>query len=261
MNRVQDIHIGDVSLKNQYVNKFLNGDYNDAFNILNNTQLNDKKMIAEVFNTLSGKLTTLENNFYVNVTDFLANCLTNIQEIIDNLIFLGQWDSTTTYEKYNFVVYNNEIYMYIADTPASDTPPMASGPISLIIDMAVLSSDNPNNGVIIQGGTLGSGNILSTTDLYIEGPWVKLEIRGATGSPGIGATYVGQWHSNFSWNMYDIVYYNDALWVATDDNYNTQPYDGSTDWEVLFHVKRARIEDVNDVSTPYTGIIVFETIT
>lgn len=260
MNRVQDIHIGDVNLKNQYVNRFLNGNYNDAFSILNNNQLNNKKLIADVVNTLSGKLTTLENNFYTNVTDFLANCLIDIQDFIDNLIYLGPWDSQTIYEKYNLVLYNNDVYMYISDTPSIETPPMASGPVSLIIDIAVTPSDSLNNGVVIQGGTLNTGNILSTSNLYVEGPWVKLEIRGATGAPGIGTTYIGQWNNIITYYQYNVVHYNDALWVAKATNSNVTPVSG-TYWSRMFNVKRAKIENQSDVSTPYTGLIVFETIT
>ena len=36
MKRVQDIYILDSNLKSQYVNDFLNENYNDAFNLINN---------------------------------------------------------------------------------------------------------------------------------------------------------------------------------------------------------------------------------
>ena len=36
MERVQDIFISDDNLKSQYVNNFLNENYNEAFNLINN---------------------------------------------------------------------------------------------------------------------------------------------------------------------------------------------------------------------------------
>ena len=56
------------------------------------------------------------------------------------------------------------------------------------------------------------------------------------------------------------MHYNNALWVAKATNSNVTPVSG-TYWSLMFNVKRAKIENQNDVSTPYTGLIVFETIT
>ena len=259
MNRVQDIHISDKELKSQYINSFINEDFNLAFNLLLNPSVQNKKFTKDLINSLSTKLLNLENFYFVNVPNFLNNELINFQEIVDNFIFLGEWNSSTVYQSYNSVVYNNNIYMYIGDESTVGIPPNYSGNVTLIIDTFVESSNDEDIGVIIQGGVIDSQGILSTDNLYIDNNWILLDITGAKGADGIGIIYKGNWDSTFSYDLYDAVFYNDSFYVCRQLNQNIVPTN-NTYWSQVFTVKRTKIEDFSSVNNPYNGLICLETI-
>ena len=61
MERVQDIFISDDNLKSQYVNNFLNENYNEAFNLINNNNFKTKRITTDFFENISSKLYDLEN--------------------------------------------------------------------------------------------------------------------------------------------------------------------------------------------------------
>ena len=105
MKRVQDISISDSNLKSQYVNDFLNENYNEAFNLINNNNFETKRITFDFFEELSSKLYNLENFYFQNVPEFLSDKLEEIQYFINNLIFLGEWNSSRVYKAYNLVFY------------------------------------------------------------------------------------------------------------------------------------------------------------
>jgi len=259
MKRVQDISISDSNLKSQYVNDFLNENYNEAFNLINNDNFETKKITYDFFEELSSKLYNLENLYFQNVPYFLAEKLNDIQYVINNLIFLGEWNSTTVYRAYNLVSWNNTIYMYVDENPSSGFVPSAGGSVSLIIDTIVDSNSYGNNGLIIEGGTINNQGILSTNNLFIDTPWLRLDIRGAKGAMGIGINYIGNWNSSLSYNQYDAVFYNNSLWTCKVVNQNIVPQNG-TYWNEVFKVYKAKIEDYSSVNNPYNGLICFEII-
>ena len=120
---VQDIHINDLPLKEQLVELFNAGDYQGALNILSNSQLSDRKMTADVYNTIAQVISTLENNYYNNVEDYLSTLLIGYLRLIDEVKNTGDYEATKEYKKYNFVYYNNLVYMYISDSPSSGKLP------------------------------------------------------------------------------------------------------------------------------------------
>ena len=126
MKRVQDIFISYNNLKSQYVDNFLNENYNEAFNLINNNNLKTKRITIDFFNEISSKLYNMEDLYFQNIPEFLSDKLDNIQYFIDNLIFLGEWDADTVYKAYNLVIYDNSIYMYIDENPSSGYLPTAS---------------------------------------------------------------------------------------------------------------------------------------
>lgn len=191
MNRCQDISISDASLKAEFITKFFNGDYIDAFTIIsNNPQLNTKAFVADTINQIATILLSLENNFQNGVIDYLAQQYSNFQNIIDNYNLRGNWSASTTYQIYNFVTYNNIDYLYINLIPSS-------------------------------------GNLPTNTEY-----WVEVNIQGEKGAPGLGVNLQYNWSATTPYNALDVVYYNNALWVARVDNINKIP--GSTEeWETL----------------------------
>lgn len=124
MARVQDIQISDNSLKAQFINKFISGDYNGAFAIVdNNPQLVSKAFVAEVVNNIVNLLLGLENNYFTNVPNYLSDLTITFQDLIDEFKNSETWSSSITYQRYNFVFYNNEVYMYINETATSGNLP------------------------------------------------------------------------------------------------------------------------------------------
>lgn len=220
MKRVQDIFISDNNLKSQYVDNFLNENYNEAFNLINNNNLKTKRITVDFFNEISSKLYNMEDLYFQNIPEFLSDKLDNIQYFIDNLVFLGEWNVDTVYKAYNLVIYDNSIYMYIDENPSSDYLPTTGG---------------------------------------ADSPWLKLEIRGEKGEMGIGINYRGNWNSSFSYNRYDAVFYNNSLWACKTINQNTIPQDG-TYWDEVFKVHKAQIEEFSSITNTYNGLICFEII-
>ena len=125
MNRVQDISINDASLKAEFITRFFNGEYSSAFNIISaNPQLNSKAFLANVMNEIANMLDLLQNNFQNEVINYLSTQLSNFQNIIDNYISKQEWDSTVIYQIYNFVTYNDIVYLYINPTPSFGNSPI-----------------------------------------------------------------------------------------------------------------------------------------
>lgn len=182
MKRVQDIHISDSSLISEYINNFLSGNYNEAFNLLeNNSQLENKQVIASLMNTISDLLLNHQNLIYDNINGVLSSDLSIFQNVINNYKYIGEYTSSIVYRIYNYVTYNEKYYMYI--------------------------------------NKIASSNHLPTNTNY----WVEIDLKGEQGAPGLGLTFQYDWKSNFNYRKYDVVYYENCLWVAFKDNYNVVP--------------------------------------
>ena len=120
VERYQDINISDNIFKNEYSARYINNQYSSAYNILdNNRQLNSKKFVAEVINTISDILYSLEEDYYSNTNDYFDNLTGDLQDVIDNYKYIGDWNNFTVYRKYNIVTYSDKYYMYINETPSS----------------------------------------------------------------------------------------------------------------------------------------------
>lgn len=116
MKKYQDIHNTDLSLKTQFAQNWLNGDYTTAFNILqNNPQLDSKAFVASCFSNIVDALNILEGYFYNGVTQEMQLLFTEYTEGINQFVNRRQWDSTEDYKVGNFVVYSDEIYLCIQD--------------------------------------------------------------------------------------------------------------------------------------------------
>lgn len=121
---VQDIQIPDVNLQQQYQQYFQNGQYSDALSLLTNnaTQLQGKAFIANLINTISAGISELENKYYTGVPLFLSSLSSQYFLLINNFLNKGTWNAATEYQPYNFVVYNNDIYMCIGKPPVGTLP-------------------------------------------------------------------------------------------------------------------------------------------
>ena len=59
---IQEIHLSDKTLRNNFIEYWNNGQYSECISILQNAQLNNKKTIASVFNNITSGIVNLENN-------------------------------------------------------------------------------------------------------------------------------------------------------------------------------------------------------
>lgn len=124
MARVQDIQISDASLKAQYISYFLEGDYSAMLNLIaNNPQLDYKAFVANIMNDVATILSTLQSNYQTNVPDYLAVLTTEFDTRVGQFKDFDEWDSSVEYSLYNFVDYNNDIYMYINETASVGNAP------------------------------------------------------------------------------------------------------------------------------------------
>lgn len=58
---IEEIHLSDETLRESYISNWENS-FSTAESILSNSQLNNKKMVAEVFNDITTDVLALENN-------------------------------------------------------------------------------------------------------------------------------------------------------------------------------------------------------
>lgn len=122
--RYQDIQIPDVPLRQQFQRHFEAGQYYEASTLLLNNadQLNGKVFNANTINILINGILILENYYNDGVTLFLSNLTNEYQIMINNFIRRGTWLDSIQYTPYNFVVYNNNIYMCIQEPPIGTLP-------------------------------------------------------------------------------------------------------------------------------------------
>lgn len=121
--RLQDINLEDAILKQEYYNLMFNGNIDSARQILaDNQQLSTKVINAENLNILIDNILELEGLYHTNVTDFLANELSEFQINIDELVYMKNFNSSEQYVINNFVLYNEEVYYCYEQAPIGTLP-------------------------------------------------------------------------------------------------------------------------------------------
>ena len=120
----QDIQIPDVSIRNGFKSLMAEGQYSQALDLLqqNLPELEGKAYLAELLNRLSINIGVLQDNYFVEVEEYLSGLLSDYNALINNFITKGTWSSQVEYTIYNFVVYNNSIYMCIQNPPVGTEP-------------------------------------------------------------------------------------------------------------------------------------------
>lgn len=114
MIRYQDIQIPDKELRDRFVSYILSGDYQAAFDIIeDNPNLDYKAFVAQVINENAEMMHDMETDIDDGVNGYLASLSANFNELINQFLNKRNWSNTVTYELYNFVIYNNSVYMYI----------------------------------------------------------------------------------------------------------------------------------------------------
>lgn len=123
IRRLENININEVTLKQKYYDSFINGNIEQAHQLINdNPELKFKVLNAENLNKIIEHILQLENNYFNEVEDVLESHLNKYQIDINDLIYLRNYNSNTQYEINNFVSYNDEIY-YCFERPPIGTLP------------------------------------------------------------------------------------------------------------------------------------------
>lgn len=119
----EDIHLSDTQLYALFRQYYKNGNYQEALNILTqNPQLDLKAITADNLNELSESVYGMENVYYVEVEQYLANLFQSMQIDVNNLSNQNQYNSTKQYYENNFVYYDNEVYFCIKEPPIGTLP-------------------------------------------------------------------------------------------------------------------------------------------
>ena len=188
-----------------------------SFLINNSNQLSGKSFISDLINILSSNILSLENYYYDNVPIFLSDLASQYFNLINNFISKGTWINTNIYVPFNFVIYNDNIYMCIQQT---------------------------------------NENTLITDTQY----WVELNLLGNKGAPGMDVNMRYYWNNNNTYNVNDLVVYDNNIYVALEQNSNVIPGTNLDVWGIFITTTPGKINVGNTApENPVDNEIWFET--
>lgn len=119
----QDLALKNENLRQQFMQYFKEGYYSQALALItNNADIDSETVRPEVFNMINTSLTYLQNLYYNSVEVVLSEDEQQFQYMINNFINKKEFSATEVYVPYNFVVYNEQIYMCIKATTAGILP-------------------------------------------------------------------------------------------------------------------------------------------
>ena len=120
----QDIQIPDVAIRQQFNQYMINGQYTAAISLLstNEQQLQGKAFVADTVIKIINGIINLQDRFNTGVNIYLSNLASQYMMMINNLNKKGQWNPLVQYVPYNFVIYQDDIYMAIQTVPIGTLP-------------------------------------------------------------------------------------------------------------------------------------------
>ena len=114
--KYQDIQVNDIALQSQFAAYWMQGNYTEALNLLeNNGQLDSKAFVAEVMLKIGQSLAIIESYYARDFENALNLDLTLFNASINEFRNRKQWDSAIAYKIGNAVEYNNNAYVCIQD--------------------------------------------------------------------------------------------------------------------------------------------------
>lgn len=194
INLMDDMHLSNQSSFLAYYQAMAANNIDEANSILeDNPDLADEIMNSENINELLSELYNRELEPKEDIDYFLDDELETFQTMINNTNNVGEWNSTTQYYSHNLVYYNDKGYFCYSTT----NPPIGT---------------------------------LPTDTNY----WLEFDIKGLTGYGGLSnLNYVGIWSSTQSYNMGDMVFYQNKLWYANSANTNYPPNLNHYPWSLI----------------------------
>lgn len=200
IQKPQDIHQSDKQQMIDYINYIEDENYKGMIDVIYNSDGSEK-------DNLIGKCVVKDfyNSFidaFIQEEDYNQNgVLDTLQKHINNYnIYINRIKVMGTYDKTKQYYENNVVYY------------------------------NNDAYFVISKPTVG---ILPTNTNY----FIKLGLRGDKGVTSIGTTNCMVWKSNITYEQYNMVEYNDALYVSKSSNTNKIPSDNLDVWSLAIDYK------------------------
>jgi hypothetical protein len=136
--------------------------------------LRNKIILEDDFNKLQEAMAGMQTYLKTNIADYLIQKQTEWSAIIGQFMPMGNYNNTSTYKKWNVVMYNYESYVSKQDNNLNHAP---------------------------------TGN---TSDMW----WAKLATRGERGLPGMNLVYMSDYNNATSYSVSHAVKYNNKIYYC-----------------------------------------------
>ncbi len=172
--KYQDIQVNDIALQSQFAAYWMQGNYTEALNLLeNNGQLDSKAFVAEVMLKIGQSLAIIESYYARDFENALNLDLTLFNASINEFRNRKQWDSAIAYKIGNAVEYNNNAYVCIQD----NTNQLPTN-VNYWVELIGLQGDKGIPGIDVSyRGQWLSSQTYNKNDIVIYGDylWVSLQ--------------------------------------------------------------------------------------
>lgn len=188
--------IGDANAVNGYQKAMRDGNYPLAQQYFNQiTNGASKIMDAEKINTLMQTCIAIQRFYESDIEPYLESKQTEWEQSVNTFNYLGDYSSSISYRKNNFVTstINNypQLFLCIANATA--------------------------------------GTPITNTNY-----WRPLTLRGEQGVSGASLSFRYTWDATQTYYTQDVVVYNNVIWVAKQQSYNQTPSNSSAYWDFLY---------------------------
>ena len=185
----------DGPLIQQYIAAMNAGNQTLANQILTQISSASQKIItATDLNTMTQAIQAVERFYLTDIQPYIQNQQESWLNTINQFSYQGTWQTGTNYVTNNIVSYT------------------VSG-----VNLLFIATSNPPTGTA------------PTNTTY----WRVLTIQGQQGTSGTGLSYRQEWNNSTLYGVNDTVTYSQALWMATAQNQNQQPTEGSSYWKLV----------------------------
>lgn len=189
----------DGPLIQQYQTALQAGNTTLANQILTQIPSGTQKIIkATDLNKLTQAILAIERFYKTDIEPYTDNLQQSWLNTIQQFSYKGIWQSGTSYVKNNLVSYTIQ------------------GLNLLYIGI---------------GDSIPSGTLPTNTQY-----WRVLTIQGETGVSGDGLSYRQNWNNSTTYYVNDAVNYNDAIWMAVQQNQNQEPTANSSYWNLVMNL-------------------------
>lgn len=188
--------IEDAEAINGYQEAMRNGDYTLARQYFERINNGSQKIVdSDKINSLMQTCIAIQRFYNSDIEPYLEDKQSEWENIINRFSYMGDYSSSRSYVKNNFVTSNinnySQLFLCISDAPAG----------------------------------IGVSNI---------NYWRPLTIRGEKGESGTGLSFRYTWDASQDYYAQDVVVYNNIIWVATSQNSNQPPSNSSNYWTLLY---------------------------